>query len=86
MGEIWPFNAFVMLSKPFSKRWLIKSSMTCEYIQPEVKKMIQQQWLQLQTTNDACIGWWDENWWRKNDTFNSRRYKFIKEDFFGGEN
>ena len=38
LGELWLFNAFVMLNKTLSKHWLIKISMTCEYIQPEVKR------------------------------------------------
>ena len=38
MGEIWPFNAFVMLKTTFSKHWLIKISITCAYIKLEVKR------------------------------------------------
>ena len=48
-GEVWPFNAFVMLKTTFSKHRFIKISMTCVHIKPEVlKKKKQQQWLQLQ--------------------------------------
>ena len=39
-------------------------------------------------TNKTCLVWLDENYYLMgmNDTFNSGRYKFIKEDFPGGEN
>ena len=57
MGEIWPFNAFVMLKTTFSKHWLIKISMTCAY-KPEVKSDTT---AMTTATNEACIGWWDEN-------------------------
>ena len=60
--------------------------MTCAYTKPEVKKMIQQQWLQLQMK----LVWGDYMkipiWWGKNDTFDSGKCKFIKKDFSGGEN
>ena len=49
LGELWLFNAFVMLKRTFSKHQLIKISITCVYIKPESKKkMLQQKWLQQQ--------------------------------------
>ena len=60
--------------------------MTCVYMKPEVKNVIQQQWLQLQMK----LVYGDQMkiaiWWGKNDIFDSGRCKFIKEDFSGGEN
>ena len=51
--------AFVMLKRTFSKYWLIKVSMTCMYIKPEVKK---NDTTEITTaTNEPCIGWLDEN-------------------------
>ena len=57
----------------------------CEHIKPEVKKKIQQQWLELQMK----LVYGDEMkiaiWWRRNETFDSGRCKLIKEDFSGGK-
>ena len=56
---IWPFNASAVLKITFSKHWLIKISMTCAYIKPEGEK--NDTTAMNTATNEACIGWWDEN-------------------------
>ena len=38
MDELWAFTAFFMLKATFSKRQLVKISMTCVYIKLDVKK------------------------------------------------
>ena len=54
MGDILPFNAFVMLKTTFSKHWLIKINMTFAYIKSEVKKNDTTE--MTTSTNEACIG------------------------------
>ena len=58
-GELWPSNTFAMQKTTFSKHWLIKISMACEYIKPEVKS--NDTTVMTSATNEAWIGWWDEN-------------------------
>ena len=41
LGRTLTINVFVMLQTRFSKHWLIKISITCVYIKPKVKKLIQ---------------------------------------------
>ena len=59
MGQIRPFNAFVMLKTTFIKHWLVKVNMTCACIKPEVKKY--DTTAMTAATNEACTGWCDEN-------------------------
>ena len=59
MGEIWSFNAFVMLKTTFSKHWLIKISMICAYIW-SLNFWKNDTTAMTATTNEACIGWSDE--------------------------
>ena len=54
-----PFNAFVMLKTTFSKHPLIKISIACVYIKPELKKTDATK--KTAGTNEDCIGWLLEN-------------------------
>ena len=61
LEEFWPFIAFIMLQIKFSNHWLIKITIICLYIKPEVKKMIQQQSLQMKLVLGDYIKiaiWW----------------------------
>ena len=60
LGELWPFNAFLMLKKTFSKHWLIKIRMSFVYIKPKVKSDGTE--AMSSTLNAAFIEWLDENW------------------------
>ena len=60
--------------------------MTCVFMKVEVKKIILQEWLQLQMK----FVWGDYMkiaiWWWRNYTFDREICKFIKDDFSGGGN
>ena len=69
LSNLWPFDVFVMLKTLFSKDWFIKILLTCLYMNTEVKKILQQQWLQLQMK--LLLGDYMKFaiWWGRNNAF-----------------
>ena len=60
--------------------------MTCVHIEPEVKKTMQQKWLQLQIKLVKGDYMKIAIWWGRHDTLDSEIRKSIKGDFSGGRN
>ena len=60
--------------------------MTCVYIEPQVKKTMQQKWVQVEIKLAKGDNMKIAIWWGKNDTLDSERCKSIKGDFSGGRN
>ena len=58
--------------------------MTCVYIKPEVKKMMQQKWLHLQIKFAKGDYMKIAIWWGSNDTSDSERRKSFKGYFSSG--
>ena len=58
LNEFWPFSAFVMLKIRFSNHRLIKISMICLYIKPEIEKNDTK--ATIATINETCIVWLHE--------------------------
>ena len=65
LSKFWPLHASVVLKALLNKHQLIKINMAYVYIRPEVKKIIQRQWLRLQI--NLVLGDYMKSaiWWGK---------------------